>query len=611
MLDRRRLLMTAAGAATLAAAPARTLAQPAAAPASAEGAKLTALLDHIFQRELSFSPEGMTSLGLDTGAGAAVKAKLDDRSAAADAATIERNRGYAAQLRQIDRSKLSGMDLVNLDTVAYSSRMQLEGADRFAFGFRGFPVPYTLSQLAGAYQNIPDFLDTQHAIGTVADADAYISRVEAFGAALDQETDKARADGAKGVVPPDFALDKALVQLRALRSQPTAESTLVSSVVRRTREKNLPGDWAARASRAVEQKVHPALDRQIALLEGWRRTATHDAGVWRLPQGADYYGWAVRFQTTTEMNGDDVHRMGLEQVAEISGRIDAILKSQGMTEGPVGQRVAAAFARPEFIYPNTDAGKAQLLADLNGQMAEVNKLLPTVFGTLPKSPLDIRRVPPAIEAGAPGGYYQNGTLDGSRPGAYYINLRDTAEWPKPTLPTLTWHEGSPGHHFQVSLALEAQGIPMLRRVVGFGAYQEGWALYSEQLIDELGFYDDDPWGRVGYLQSLLFRAVRLVVDSGLHHKRWSREQAIRYMVDTLGDQESSVTTEVERYCVWPGQACSYKVGHTKIVEIRENAKRRLGDKFDIKGFHDAVLLSGAMPLAVLEMRIDDWVKSRA
>ncbi|HYE43501.1 MAG TPA: DUF885 family protein, partial [Caulobacteraceae bacterium] len=587
-LDRRRLLLSAAGAASLTAVSTQAFGQaPAGAPAaSGEAARLNALMDRIFQTEVSLSPEFQTGLGMDTGANAANKGKLDGRTIEDQNASIARSRGYLRDMKAIDRSKLSGMDLVNYDTVLYQSETGLEGA-RFGYGPSGFPAPYWISQLSGAYQQIPDFLDSQHSIGTAADAEAYLSRMQAYAVALDQESEKARADAAKGVIPPDFAIDRTLTQLRAQRGAPTAQNTLVASLARRTKEKNLPGDWEARAARILEQTVNPALDRQIALVESWRPKATHDAGVWRLPDGADYYQWGVKLSTTTDMTPEDVHRMGLEQVAEISARIDEILKANGFTDGPVGKRVAAAISQPRFIYPNTEAGKAQLLADLNGQMAEVNKILPDYFGHMPKAALDIRRVPPAIEAGAPGGYYQAGTLDGSRPGAYYINLRDTAEWPKPTLPTLTWHEGSPGHHFQISLALEAQGVPMLRRIMGFGAFQEGWALYAEQLIDETGFYKDDPFGRVGYLQSLLFRAVRLVVDSGLHHKRWSREQAIRYMVDTLGDQESSVTTEVERYCVWPGQASSYKVGHAKWVEVREKAKKRLGAKFDIKGFHDA------------------------
>ena len=334
--------------------------------------------------------------------------------------------------------------------------------------------------------------------------------------------------------------------------------------------------------------------------------ATHDGGVWRLPDGEAYYRFGLKYFTTSAMTPDEVHQMGLEQVAEISARADALLKAQGMTQGSVGQRIAALGKDPRFVYPNTDEAKDELLQELNVQMAAMQARVPDYFGRLPKSPCEIRRVPKAIEAGAPGGYYQPPALDGSRPGAYYINLRDTAEWPKWTLPTLTYHEAVPGHHFQIALQMERPDTPLLMKIMGFSAYSEGWGLYAEQLADEMGVYENDPFGQIGYLQSLMFRAARLVVDSGLHHKRWSREQGIRYMVDTLGDQESSIATEVERYCVWPGQASSYKVGHTTWVRLREDAKRRLGPRFDIKGFHDAGLNLGGVPLTVLERNLNAW-----
>ncbi|MBX7247435.1 MAG: DUF885 family protein [Caulobacteraceae bacterium] len=607
MLDRRRFLMSAAAGAALAGAAGVAHAR-ADAPANGEAAKLNALFDKIFKTELAESPEFQTGIGMVVVPGS--NAKLDDRSPAAEAASWERQRSYDRDLKAIDRSKLSGMDLVNYDTVKYQGESSLEGA-RFGYGVPGYPAPYRISQLTGAYQGIPDFLDSQHQIEKGEDAEAYLSRMNDFATALDAETGKARADGAKGVVPPDFILKTALTQLRALRGTPTAQTTLVASVTNRAKAKNLAGDWQGRASAIVDQKIFPALDRQIALLEGWQASATHDAGVWRLPMGEDYYRWGAKFSTTTNMTPDEIHQMGLQQVAEISARADAILKAQGMSQGTVGQRISAAMQKPEFIYPNTDEGKEQLLKDLNAQVAAMQARLPQHFGTLPKAKLDIRRVPVAIEAGAPGGYYNGAALDGSRPGAYYINLRNTKEWPKPTLPTLTYHEGIPGHHLQISLSQEAQGIPILRRIVGFSSYSEGWALYSEQLADEMGVYENDPWGRLGYLQSLMFRATRLVVDSGLHAKRWSREQAIKYMVDTLGDEESNLTTEVERYCVWPGQASSYKVGHAKWEAVRAKAKQRLGSRFDIRQFHDAALLAGGMPLEVLENRIDAWVASQA
>jgi uncharacterized protein (DUF885 family) len=303
----------------------------------------------------------------------------------------------------------------------------------------------------------------------------------------------------------------------------------------------------------VSGPIAAALDRQIAALRAVRPRATHDAGVWRLPDGEAFYRWGLRFNTTTDRTPDDVHAIGLQQVGELQAQLDQILRAQGYTRGTVGERLNALNKEPRFVYPNTDAGRTELLAELNRQVAELDRELPRVFNTLPKAAVQIRRVPVDIEQGAPGGYYEGASLDGSRPGAYYINLKDTAEWPKFSLPTLTFHEASPGHHFQTTVAREAGELPLYRRTRGFAAYNEGWALYAERVADELGAYKDDPFGRIGFLQSYLFRAVRLVVDTGLHHKRWSREQAIRYMVDNSARPEGSATREIERYTVWPAR----------------------------------------------------------
>jgi len=263
---------------------------------------------------------------------------------------------------------------------------------------------------------------------------------------------------------------------------------------------------------------------------------------------------------------------------------------------------------PKFRYPNTDAGKDKLLADLNAKVKEITARLPQYFGTLPKAGLIIKRVPKYTEAGAPGGYYQNASLDGKRPGTYYINLRDTAEVPSWTLPTLTFHEGIPGHHLQLSIQQEAD-IAMIRKLSFFSAYIEGWALYAEQLAVEMGMYDNDPWGHIGQLHDAMFRGVRLVVDTGIHAMKWSREKAIKYYVDMLGDQEASATTEIERYCVWPGQACAYMLGKIEILELRAKAKAALGARFDIRKFHDAVLLNGAVPLTVLDTEVANYIQA--
>jgi len=610
MLDRRTFFLSAASVAALATAPRPALALAAQSGGGAAKAALDALMERAYRELILSDPETRTSLGLDTGEHAAAKGQLLNRSLPALHARQQQVRDLRGAIAAINRGALTGMDAVNYDTLKQYTDTVVHAYDNFDYGTHSWPEPYTVSQLGGTYQQIPDFLDSQHRIETAADAEAYLARLSAFGRELGNETERLRRDYSLGVVPPDFVIDKTLLQIGNITGTPAAQSGLTSSLARRTAEKNIAGDWAARAARIVEAEVYPALQRQAEIVRSQRAGAVHDAGVWRLPEGADYYAYGLRYATTTSMSADEIHQLGLDQIADLSSQVDRILRAQGMTQGSVGARMRALGSEARFVYPNTDAGKAQLLTDLNAQMADMQRRLPRYFGRLPRAPVEIKRVPVAIEAGAPGGYYQGPALDGSRPGAYYINLRDTAEWPRWTLPTLTYHEASPGHHHQISLALEAEGIPMIRRLLGFSAYSEGWGLYAEQLADEMGVYENNPFGRVGYLQSFMFRAARLVVDTGLHHKRWSREQAIRYMADTLGDQESSVTTEVERYSVWPGQATSYKVGQTRWVALRESARRRLGSQFDIRSFHDVALAAGAMPLDVLERVVDEWVAER-
>jgi uncharacterized protein (DUF885 family) len=602
LLDRRSFLLAAGATAAL--APVNALGQP-----TSSEAALTALLDDFAHRDLLDSPETATGLGLDKGDLAALRSKLDDRSLADighdKAETLRR----IAALKAVDRSALSGMAAVNYDTVSYLYESRAEGDRLFDYGYGGAGAPYAISQLTGAYQQIPDFLDNQHPIETADDAEAYLARLDAFAEAMDQETEVARHDAAMGVIPPDFAIDKALIQMAALRGSPGTLSPLVRSLDRRVAGKRIEGPWASRAAALVEDSVVPALDRQIELLRGWRPNATHEAGCWRLKDGEAYYAVSLQGGTTTTMKPEEVHALGQDQVRELSARIDAILKRRGMSQGPVGARIHALYQDKKYRYPNTDAGKETLLADLNKQIQAMQARLPQVFATLPKATVQVKRVPKFIEAGAPGGYYNAASLDGSRPGIYWINLRDTAEYPRWTLPTLTYHEAIPGHHLQLSLQQETD-LPLLRKMMFLSAYGEGWALYAEQLAQEMGAYANDPIGEIGYLQSALFRACRLVVDTGLHFKRWSREQAIKWMTDTDGAQVSDTTTEVERYCVIPGQACSYMIGKNTWVRLRESAKAALGPRFDLRKFHDAGLLAGAMPLTVLEARINAWVASQ-
>ncbi|MFN2472763.1 MAG: DUF885 family protein, partial [Sphingomicrobium sp.] len=444
------------------------------------------------------------------------------------------------------------------------------------------------------------FLNTAHTINNRADAEAYLSRLALVGRALDNDSAEQRAQAARGFLAPVWSIDLTLGQMRKLRGTAPEQNTLVQSIVTRTAAKGIGGDWGSRASAIVAASVYPALDRQIALMEQLRPTTRPGDGAWRLPQGEAIYAVALEQATTTKFTPDEVHKLGLAQVAEISGRLDTILKANGHTKGTVGARLAALNVEPAQLYPNTDPGRAALIASLNAGIAKMTKLLPRAFATLPTQPLEIRRVPPEIQDGASNGYYNRAALDGSRPAIYFINLKDTGDWPKYSLPTLTWHEGVPGHHLQISLAQEARDIPTLRKIGFFSAYSEGWALYAEQLADELGA--NVGLERAGFLQSFLFRAARLVVDTGIHTKRWSREQATDYMVATTGFARPRSRREVERYCTMIGQACSYKIGHMAWTRARAEAEKTLGKRFDIKQFHE-VLKDGAMPLTILERRI--------
>lgn len=604
-IDRRSFLVTSAGAALATALPA--------AAQGSEDARLRAQLDKMFEQTVDDSPRFATSLGLDKGARAGLKSRLDDNSAAGKQRRLERARTWAGELKAIDRAKLSPAAKVDLDVVLYSQEQAVRNGDRYRFGDVGGNFsPYVISQRGGAYANIPDFLDSQHRIAGADDAEAYLSRLSAFAKAMDNDVARQGTDVAAGVVPPDFVCDLALGQMKALRDQPADKVILTASIARKAQAAKLEGDWAARAQKIVETEVYPALDRQIAAMQAVRAKAKPDTGVWALPGGDAYYADAVKASTTTNYTPQQVHQMGLDQVADISAQLDAILRAQGMTGGTVAQRLAKLNERADQVYAPTDEGRAKMIADLNTDVADLYKLLPRVFSTLPKAPVEVRRVPVFIQDGAANGYYQSAALDGSRPAAFYINLKETSDWPRYNLKTLAVHETVPGHHLQIALAQESGQIPMLRRAgFGFSAFSEGWALYSEQLADEMGAYEGDPLGRAGYLQSLLFRAARLVTDTGIHYKRWGRAQATKYMVDTIGNTESRAQREVERYFSSPGQANSYKVGHTVWVKVREDAKKKLGAKFDLKAWHDHVLLSGSMPLTVLERHVADWAAAKA
>jgi uncharacterized protein (DUF885 family) len=567
--------------------------------AAAGDAKLNTLFEDIFQDRVKRYPELASSLGLDKGANAQLKSKLDVRPiAAARAEDLALAKTNIASIKSVPPASLSDAARLNREVVLYQMETSTIPADRF--GIDSVQRPYPIFQQGGSYFSLPDFLNTAHTIENAADAEAYLSRLALVGKSLDNDSEDQRAQAARGFLAPAWSIDLTLGQMRKLR-EPTAEAnTMVDSIVRRTRDKNIAGEWQSRATGIVTNSIYPALDRQIALMEQLKSTSQPGDGAQRLPDGEAIYAAALLQATTTNFTPDEVHRLGLAQVAEISGQIDTILKSAGYTTGTVGERLDALNKSAAQLYADTDEGRAALIASLNQGVKEMYARLPRVFGTLPTQPLEIRRVPVEIQDGASNGYYNRAALDGSRPAIYFINLKDVGDWPKYSLPALTYHEGVPGHHLQISLAQESKDIPTLRKIGGFSAYSEGWALYAEQLADELGAYTGIE--RAGYLQSFLFRATRLVVDTGLHSKGWSREKAVDYMTTTTGFARPRVQREVERYCTQIGQACSYKVGHMAWTRARQEAQAALGAKFDLKQFHE-VLKEGAMPLSILEKRI--------
>ena len=598
-MDRRLFLLSSVAAAGLTLGGERTgfaqTAKPGPAALSPGDARLNAVFDQVLAQTVRASPEFATSLGLDTGVNADLRHKLSDNSYRAIADDLARNRKARAAVTAVDPASLSAQARIDREVVLYNIDSNILGPERFGLGSP--QGPYPISQQDGVYFALPDFLDSTHPVKTADDAEAYLDRLASMGEQLDNETEVQRRAAGKGRVAPGFSLDLALGQMAKLRAPAATDNQLVQSLSRRAAAAGIAGDWQARAARIVDAKVYPALDRQAVLMRKLRPAAREAAGIWAIPEGEAIYAAALAQATTTSLSPDEVHRMGLQQVAELTAQLDPILRGQGLTQGSVGARLDQLNRQPAQLFANTDAGRAELLASLNAGVRAMQARLPRAFTNAPDAALDIRRVAPEIQDGAPNGYYFRAPLDGSRPAIYWINLKNVHDWPKYSLPSLTYHEGAPGHHLQISTAQRAP-THILRKLAFFNAYLEGWALYAEQLADELGGYAS-PVERAGYLQSFLFRAARLVVDTGIHTKRWTHDQATRYLVETVGFAPGRSQREVERYCVSPGQACSYKIGHAAWLRARENARRISGARFDLKHFHD-VLEAGAMPLSMLE-----------
>lgn len=472
---------------------------------------------------------------------------------------------------------------------------------------------YPLNQMFGVQSELPNFMMTLHPVVSRLEGQNYVKRLSRFGVKFDQVMEGLKVREAKGCIPPRFVIRRVLDEMTAFIASPARENPLYTVFQDKLSklEKVSAADREILLSAAeteIQRTVYPAYQKFIDYFTALEQKATADDGVWKLPNGAEYYAHCLRSNTTTEYNAEQIHKIGLEEVARIEGEMLAILARLGYTDVTSAPKKLADFAREErFHFPNTDEGRLAALTEYGRLLAEVDAALGAFFSVRPKAKLKVERVPEFREKTSAGAYYMPGDLSGSRPGVFYANLRDMSEIHQFGMKTLAYHEGIPGHHFQLSIAQELKGMPIFRRLVPFTAYAEGWALYSEKLAREIGMYKDDPYGELGYLDSELFRAVRLVVDTGIHHKKWTREQAIEYMEAHTASAHESVVSEIERYIVMPGQACAYKIGEIKMVELREKAKKALGEKFTLGAFHDVVLKNGSLPLSVLEQVVEEYI----
>jgi uncharacterized protein (DUF885 family) len=558
------------------------------------------------------NPEVFTAVGIADGT------VLDHHSGKLAPYTLRQRDEDFAQLEKFqqevdafDRAKLDRNDQVTYDILLdqYQTGLSFQ-----RFGWLSADESlYAISPMFGVEVALPGFMQTTHVVSNDKTARNYIKRLQAMGEKLDEVTADMQRQAQAGVVLPPALLERSLIVIHdTVAAKPEQNALVMTFVERMDKVKSLDGPRKQQLEReaveALTTHVYPAYARMTAALEALKpAAASQSAGVGRLPDGATYYAAALKQATTTDYTPEQVHALGLAEVARISAQMDTLLRAQGLAAGSVGARMSALSKDARFLYPNDDDGRKQALARYQQILDEVGARMPEYFRSLPPQHLTVERVPTSQEKGSSGAYYQQAAMDGSRPGMFFANLRDMKEVPQWGMKTLAYHEGIPGHHFQISIALGLKNLPLIRQQTLYTAYAEGWALYAEQFAAEIGMYKDDPWGDLGRLQLELLRAARLVVDTGLHAQGWSREQAIDYMVSTTGMVEGDVTSEVERYMALPGQACAYKVGQLKILELREKAKTALGPQFNLKDFHAVVLENGGVPLTVLEQLVNEWI----
>ncbi|TGY88298.1 DUF885 domain-containing protein [Marinicauda algicola] len=581
---------------------------PAAPPQSAdvtETQRLYSWLDEVFQAELQHAPEAKTSLGI-------IDEDYDDWSLPTDAeaaAAHAREQAYLAYLTEtFDYGALDDAGRLSYDFAQF----QWEMNDRL---YQVRESGYVFSPMGDAVSDLTTFMINAHQVREPAHAEAYVARLNGMGAVIDAMVAEAEERAANGVRLPLFAYPRLVASANSqLTGAPFDEtgvdSALFADFKTKVAELALPEAESAALIEAAETALlevyRPALERYIASLEAMERDADDRHGVWKLPNGEEYYATQVHFFTTRDdLTADEVHEIGLSEVERIQNEMREIME-QVEFEGDLQAFFEFLRTDPQFYLPNDEAGRAAYLARSTEYIDQVMQIAPQYFDTLPEAALEVRAVEAWREETATGAFYNQPALDGSRPGYYYVNLSNMADNPTYLMESLAYHEGAPGHHFQIALAMELEDVPMLQKLAWYSAYGEGWALYAERLGKDMGFFED-PYNDFGRLSYELFRAVRLVVDTGIHSKRWTREDAIEYMMENTPMTEGDITPEVERYIVWPGQALSYKIGMMTIMDLRRQAMDRLGEDFDYGGFHDAVLTAGTIPLPLLQARVEDWI----
>jgi uncharacterized protein (DUF885 family) len=583
---------------------------PAAAASQSETARLNEWFAARWKEQLEFSPIQKTVLGMK-----ADNDKIDDLSEAGADAQLAWGRRATAELKsRFAYDRLSPEGKMSYDIWVYQAQ-QAERAQPYRR--RG----YIFTQMQGPQAFLPQFLIGFHRVDTPADMQAYVARIGGISRAVTQLLERAKLAAAEGVRPPRFAYEGVLAQSRGLvTGEPFGGSgdapvwadvkTEIDTLLKAGKIDAAEADrLRAAARKALLDSFKPAYDALIAWVEqDMKNTSAEARGVGSLPQGAEFYRTALAASTTTSMTAEEIHQFGLKEVARLRGEMEAVKNKVGF-KGSLQEFFTFMREDPQFFYPSTDEGREAYLQAARDHLAFIKTKLPQYFGILPKADLEVKRVEPFREQPGAAQHYFPGTPDGSRPGVYYAHLIDMKAMPKHQLEVVAYHEGNPGHHMQLSIAQELKDVPTFRTQAGFTAYSEGWGLYSELLAKEMGAYKD-PYSELGRLSSEIWRAIRLVLDTGIHAKGWSEAQAVDYFTQNSPSAAGAIRSEVQRYFVIPGQATAYKVGMQKILDIRAKAKAALGDRFDIKGFHDTVLGGGAMPLEILERRVDEWTSAR-